>query len=108
MRAIRQSTQASKVPMLTFCRFHIILLAQIFVTIPRWSLNRPMFGLSDKDKYQITSWAFSYFMTHNLTISEAVILAVKKVKPKKVGKDGSIKLSESTLLELQLRIKSML
>jgi hypothetical protein len=67
-----------------------------------------MFGLSDKDKYEITSWAFSYFMTNNLTISEAVVLAVKKVKPKKVGKDGSIKLSESILLELQFRIKSML
>lgn len=67
-----------------------------------------MFGLSEKDKYEITSWAFSYFMTNNLTISEAVILAVKKVKPNKIGKDGSLKLSDATLLELQLRIKSML
>jgi hypothetical protein len=67
-----------------------------------------MFGLSDKDKYQITSWAFSYFMTHNLTINEAVVMAVKKVKPNKVSKDGSIKLSEGILLELQVRIKSML
>lgn len=67
-----------------------------------------IFGLSEKDKYQITSWAFSYFMTHNLTISEAVILAVKKVKPNKVSRDGSLKLSEDTLLELQSRIKNML
>jgi hypothetical protein len=67
-----------------------------------------MFGLSEKDKYQITSWAFSYFMTNHLTISEAVVLAVKKVKPSKVGKDGTVKLSESTLRELQIRIKSML
>ena len=67
-----------------------------------------IFGLSEKDKYQITSWAFSYFMTQNVTIVEAVILAVKKVKPTKIAKDGSLKLSESTILELQLRIKSML
>jgi hypothetical protein len=67
-----------------------------------------IFGLSEKDKYQITSWAFSYFMTQNVTISEAVVLGVKKVKPKKVGEDGSLKLSESVILELQLRIKSML
>jgi hypothetical protein len=67
-----------------------------------------IFRLSEKDKYQITSWAFSYFMTQNLTIVEAVILAVKKVKPSKIAKDGSLKLSESTILELQLRIKSML
>lgn len=67
-----------------------------------------IFGLSEKDKYQITSWAFSYFMTQNVTISEAVILAVRKVKPKKIDKDGSLKLSESTIIELQLRIKSLL
>lgn len=67
-----------------------------------------MFGLSEKDKYQITSWAFSYFMTNNLTIGEAVVMAIKKVKPNKVGKDGTIKLSESTLRDLQMRIKSML
>jgi hypothetical protein len=47
-------------------------------------------------------------MTQNVTIVEAVILAVKKVKPTKIAKDGSLKLSESTILELQLRIKSML
>jgi len=67
-----------------------------------------MFGLSEKDKYQITSWAFSYFMTQHVTISEAVVMAIKKVKPNKVAKDGTIKLSESQLLELQMRIKSML
>jgi hypothetical protein len=67
-----------------------------------------MFGLSDKDKYEITSWAFSYFMTNNLDITEAVVWAVKKVKPGKIDKDGSVRLSESILVELQLRIKSML
>jgi hypothetical protein len=64
--------------------------------------------LSDKEKYEITSWAFSYFMKSNLTISDAVIEAVRKVKPGKVNKDGSPKLSRSDFLELQLRVKNML
>jgi hypothetical protein len=65
-------------------------------------------GLSDKDKYEITSWAFSYFMKSNLTVSDAVTEAVRKVKPGKVNKDGSPKLSRSDFLELQLRVKNML
>jgi hypothetical protein len=65
-------------------------------------------GLSDKDKYEITSWAFSYFMKSNLTVSEAVIEAVRKVKPGKINKDGTPKLSRSDFLELQLRVKNML
>jgi hypothetical protein len=65
-------------------------------------------GLSDKDKYEITSWAFSYFMKSNLTVSDAVIEAVRKVKPGKIDKDGSPKLSRSDFLELQLRVKNML
>lgn len=65
-------------------------------------------GLSDKDKYAITSWAFSYFMKSNLTVSDAVIEAVRKVKPGKINKDGSPKLSRSDFLELQLRVKNML
>jgi hypothetical protein len=65
-------------------------------------------GLSDKDKYEITSWAFSYFMKSNLTVSDAVIEAVRKVKPGKINKDGSPKLSRSDFLELQLRVKNML
>ncbi len=74
---------------------------------PRWLFDR-FLGLSEKDKYQITSWAFSYFMRSNLTISDAVAEAVKKVKPTKVNSDGSLKLSRSDLLELQLRVKNML
>lgn len=67
-----------------------------------------LFGLSEKDKYQITSWAFSYFMTEQITISEAVVKAVKKVKPRKVRHDDSLKLSRSTRIELELRVKNML
>jgi hypothetical protein len=65
-------------------------------------------GLSDKDKYEITSWAFSYFMKSNLTVSDAVVEAVRKVKPGKINEDGSPKLSRSDFLELQLRVKNML
>ena len=38
---------------------------------------------------------------------DAVIEAVRKVKPEKVNKDGSPKLSRSDFLELQLRVKNM-
>ena len=74
----------------------------------KWIFGWMSSGLSDKDKYAITSWAFSYFMKSNLTVSEAVIEAVRKVKPGKVNKDGSPKLSRSDFLELQLRVKNML
>ncbi len=74
---------------------------------PGWIFDR-LLGLSEKEKYQITSWAFSYFMRTNLTISDAVVEAVKKVKPGKVNSDGSLKLSRADLLELQLRVKNML
>ncbi|MGD0231944.1 MAG: hypothetical protein ABSC19_16580 [Syntrophorhabdales bacterium] len=74
----------------------------------RWTFGWLVSRLSDKDKYEITSWAFSYFMKSNLTVSDAVIEAVRKVKPEKVNKDGSLKLSRSDLLELQLRVKNML
>jgi hypothetical protein len=67
-----------------------------------------LFGLSEEDKYRITSWAFSYFMTRHLTASEAVEEAIKKVKPNKVARDGSIKLRRSAILELELRVKNML
>jgi hypothetical protein len=67
-----------------------------------------LFGLSENERYEITSWAFSYFMTRNLTISEAVVEAVRKVRPRKVRDDGSVKLSRSTLIELELRVKNML
>jgi len=67
-----------------------------------------LFGLTEKEKYEITSWAFSYFMTINLTVSDAVIEAVKKVRPDKVRENGSLKLSKSALGELELRVKNML
>ena len=74
----------------------------------KWIFGWMSSGLSDKDKYAITSWAFSYFMKSNLTVSEAVIEAVRKVKPGKIDKNGSPKLSRSDFLELQLRVKNML
>ena len=45
--------------------------------------------LSDKDKYEITTWAFSYFMKSSLTVSDAVIEAVRKVRPARANEDGS-------------------
>jgi hypothetical protein len=67
-----------------------------------------LFGLSEKEKYEITSWAFSYFMKSSLTVADAVVEAVKKVKPGKVNKDGTLKLSKADLLELQARVKNLL
>jgi hypothetical protein len=64
--------------------------------------------LSEKEKYEITSWAFSYFMKSNLTVSDAIAEAVKKVKPDKLNKDGTLRFSKTDLLELQLRVKNML
>ncbi|HUJ90411.1 MAG TPA: hypothetical protein VLX12_09465 [Syntrophorhabdales bacterium] len=67
-----------------------------------------LFGLTEKEKYEITSWAFSYFMTRNLLVSDAVIEAIKKVKPNKVRENGSLKFSKTVLTELELRVKNML
>jgi hypothetical protein len=67
-----------------------------------------LFGLAEKEKYEITSWAFSYFMTRNLTVSDAVTEAIKQVRPDKVRENGSLKLSKSALSELELRVKNML
>jgi hypothetical protein len=64
--------------------------------------------LSEKDKYEITSWAFSFFMKSNLTVSDAVAEAVRTVKPQRLKKDGALNLSKADLLELQLRVKNML
>ncbi len=47
-------------------------------------------------------------MTTNVSVSEAVEIAIKKVKPAKVKKDGTLKVSRETLMELQLRVKNML
>lgn len=73
-----------------------------------WRFPWPGSGLSEKDKYKITSWAFAYFMKSSLTISDAVSEAIRKVKPDKVNKDGSLKVSKTELQELQLRVKNML
>ena len=67
-----------------------------------------LFGLTEKEKYEITSWAFSYFMTRNLAVSDAVIEAIRKVKPDKMRDNGSLKLSKSVVRELELRVKNML
>ena len=72
-----------------------------------WSLGRVR-RLSEKDKYEITTWAFSYFTKSSLTVSDAVVEAVKKVKPDRTNKDGLLKVSKEELLELQLRVKNML
>jgi hypothetical protein len=64
--------------------------------------------LSEKDKYEITSYAFSYFMTTNLGINASVVKAITKVRPDKFAKDGSLKVSRSILIELQMRVRTML
>jgi hypothetical protein len=64
--------------------------------------------LSEKEKYEITSWAFSYFMKSNLTVSDAVDMAVRKVKPEKVDRNGNLVLSDAEVIELQSRVKNML
>jgi len=67
-----------------------------------------LFWLSERDKYEITSWAFSYFMTSNLSVEVSVIEAVKKIRPDRIRKDGSTKLSNASVIELQMRVKNML
>jgi hypothetical protein len=64
--------------------------------------------LSEKEKYAITTWAFSYFMKSSFTVSDAVTEAVRKVTPGRISKDGSLRISKHDLLELQLRVKNML
>lgn len=64
--------------------------------------------MSEKDKFEITSWAFSYFMKSSRTVSDAVVEAVRKVKPDRANEDGSLKISKEQFLELQLRVKNML
>ncbi|MBA4418008.1 MAG: hypothetical protein C0392_08880 [Syntrophus sp. (in: bacteria)] len=71
-------------------------------------LEKLFSGLSEKEKYEITSWAFSYFMSNDLTVSDAVVKAVKKAMPNKVRDDNSLKIPRSTFIELQLRVKNML
>lgn len=87
---------------------HIELIGSIGILCMRGPWDRWIGRLSEKDKYQITSWAFSYFMKSNLTVSDAVTEAVKRVKPARLKKDGALNLSRADLLELQLRVKNML
>jgi hypothetical protein len=47
-------------------------------------------------------------MTEHMSIAEAVVEAVRRIKPRKVRHDGSLKLSRSTRIELELRVKNML
>jgi hypothetical protein len=81
---------------------------RIEVLLMRRPWDRWVSGLSEKEKYEITSWAFSYFMKSSLTVSDAIAEAVKKVKPEKLNKDGTLRFSKRDLLELQLRVKNML
>ena len=74
---------------------------------PRW--RWPWVGrMSEKEKYATTTWAFSYFMKSSLTVSDAVVEAVRKVTPERINKDGSLRISKHDLMELQLRVKNML
>jgi hypothetical protein len=81
---------------------------EISLVSGRWGFGWMNRRMSEKDKFEITSWAFSYFMKSNLTISDAVTEAVKKVKPDRTNKDGSLKISKEEFSELQLRVKNML
>ena len=47
-------------------------------------------------------------MMSNLSVEYSVLKAIKKVRPDKIKKDGLTKLSNSTLIELQMRVKNML
>jgi hypothetical protein len=81
---------------------------EIFSVSRLWGFGWMGRRLSEKDKFEITSWAFSYFMKSNLTVSDAVVEAVRKAKPDWANKDGSLKISKDDFLELQLRVKNML
>jgi len=41
-------------------------------------------------------------------VADCVVKAVKHCKPHKVKDDGTLKISRSTFIELQLRVKNML
>jgi hypothetical protein len=47
-------------------------------------------------------------MRSNLAVSDAVMEAVRKTKPERIDKDGSLKVSRNDLIELELRVKNML
>lgn len=64
----------------------------------RWWLN-------EHEKFLITSYAFSYFALEGLDMKNAIKKAVKVIRPDRVRKDGSLKISRSTYRELNLRVK---
>ncbi|HPU29433.1 MAG TPA: hypothetical protein PLM71_03815 [Syntrophorhabdaceae bacterium] len=61
--------------------------------------------LTKHEKFLITSYAFRYFALEGLEIKSAIKKAVKEVRPDKVRKDGTLKLSKKTYRELSLRVK---
>lgn len=61
--------------------------------------------LTKHEKFLITSYAFSYFALEGLDLKNAIKKAVKAVRPDKVRKDGSLKISKKTYRELSLRVK---
>ncbi len=67
-----------------------------------------LWWLTEKDKYTITTRAFSLFMTTNMGVHAAVIEAVKRTRPDRVRKDGTVKLSRRTVMELKMRVRDML
>jgi hypothetical protein len=79
------------------------VVTRVNALLSRWTRR-----LTERDKYEITGWAFSYFMTSHLAVSDAVVEAVRKIKPEKIAKDGSLRLSRHEILELELRVKNLL
>jgi hypothetical protein len=73
-----------------------------------WSMHVWPLRTGGKREVRNYELAFSYFMTRNLTVSDAVTEAIKQVRPDKVRENGSLKLSKSALSELELRVKNML
>jgi len=63
--------------------------------------------LTEQDKYEITSYAFSYFMLDGMEIEDAIIRAVKVIRPDRIKQNGELRLSKSTLKELELRVKGL-
>ncbi|HOV90523.1 MAG TPA: hypothetical protein PKW07_07395 [Syntrophorhabdaceae bacterium] len=64
----------------------------------RWWLN-------EHEKYLITSYSFSYFALEGLDMKSAIKKAFKVIRPDKVRKDGTLKISKSTYREISLRVK---
>lgn len=61
--------------------------------------------LTKHEKFLITSHAFSYFALEGLDMKSAIKKAILVVRPDKVKKDGTLKISKKTYRELSLRVK---